>query len=344
MKLLILGGTVFLGRHLAGSALERGHEVTLFNRGVTSPELFPEVEKIRGDRDGDLTALSGREWDAVIDTCGYLPRQVLAVADRLAENVSRYVFTSTIAVYADFSTSGIDETAPVTTVADDKLAQFTAENYGGLKAICERALEERMPGRVISIRAGLIVGPYDPLDRFTYWVRRVARGGEVLAPGRPERQVQIIDARDLADWTIRMIETGQSGVYNATGPDYLLTMGRLLEACRDASGSGARFTWIDDEFLVEQQAGAWQEVPLWLPAENVSMRGILSVDCGRAVESGLKFRPLPATIKDTLEWDRAQGGPPEPYRLFGIELPRAGLSEERELAILNAWRERSLNV
>jgi 2'-hydroxyisoflavone reductase len=341
MNLLILGGTVFLGRHLVNAALARGHEVTIFNRGLTSPELFPEVEKIRGDRDGDLTALQGRNWDAVIDTCGYVPRHVQAIADLLADSVSRYAFTSTIGVYADFSTTGIDETAPVATVAADKLDSVTAETYGALKAICEETLEERMTGRVLNIRAGLIVGPYDPLDRFTYWVRRVARGGEVLAPGSRERQVQIIDARDLSEWIVRMIETGQCGIYNATGPDYFLTMERLLQCCLDVSGSAASLTWVDDRFLVDKQAGPWQEVPLWLPTENNPMRGILSVNCERAIASGLTFRPLATSISDTLEWDRTRVGPPEPYRLFGIELPPAGMTAERESEILKAWNERN---
>jgi 2'-hydroxyisoflavone reductase len=339
MKLLILGGTVFLGRHLVSAALERGHEVTLFNRGLSGADLFPEVEKLIGDREDNLTALKNRSWDAVIDTCGYVPRHVQATADVLADRVNRYAFTSTIGVYADFSAIGMDETAPVATVAADKLDQVTAETYGALKALCETTLEERMPGRVVNIRAGLIVGPYDPLDRFTYWVRRVARGGDVLAPGRPDRQVQIIDARDLADWTIRMIETGQSGVYHATGPDYRLTMGSLLEACCEVSGSGAKLIWVDDEFLLNKQAGPWQEVPLWLPTENNPMRGLLSVNCERAIAADLTFRPLAASISDTLEWDRTRVGPPEPYRLFGIELPPAGLSQDREVEILKAWKD-----
>jgi 2'-hydroxyisoflavone reductase len=339
MNLLILGGTVFLGRHLAQAALAQGHTVTLFNRGLSGPDILPEVEKLRGDRDGDLTALEGRRWDAVIDTCGYVPRHVRAAADRLADNVGQYVFTSTIAVYSDLGKRGIDETASVASVAADQIEALTAETYGGLKAICERTLEERMPGRVLNIRAGLIVGPYDPLDRFTYWVRRVARGGDVLAPGKPERQVQIIDARDLAEWVVRMIETGQSGVYNATGPDYMLTMGRLLEACLGVSGSGAKLIWVGDEFLVRREVGAWQEVPLWLPADNLQMSGLMAVDCDKAIASGLSFRPLSRSIRDTLEWDRTRRGPIEPYRLFGIELPLAGLSEERERELLQAWKE-----
>jgi 2'-hydroxyisoflavone reductase len=340
VKLLILGGTVFLGRHLVEAALARAHEITIFNRGLNNPDLFPEVERLRGDRDGDLRALEGRRWDAVIDTCGYLPRHVRASAQLLAGAVDHYTFTSTIGVYADFGAVGIDETAPVATVADENLEELTAESYGPLKALCEKTVEEFMPGRTLVIRAGLLVGPYDPLDRFTYWVRRVAQGGEVLAPGRPERQVQIIDARDLSEWIVRMVEAGQTGMYNASGPDHLLTMGRLLDESIAVSGSDARTVWVDDKFLVDHKAGAWQEVPLWLPENDRKVSGLMRIDCGRAIAAGLSFRPLADTIRDTLEWDRSRVEPPAPYKLFGIELARAGLSHERELALFEAWKGR----
>jgi 2'-hydroxyisoflavone reductase len=340
VKLLILGGTVFLGRHLVEAALARAHEITIFNRGLNNPDLFPEVERLRGDRDGDLRALEGRRWDAVIDTCGYLPRHVRASAQLLAGAVDHYTFTSTIGVYADFGAVGIDETAPVATVADENLEELTAESYGPLKALCEKTVEEFMPGRTLVIRAGLLVGPYDPLDRFTYWVRRVAQGGEVLAPGRPERQVQIIDARDLSEWMVRMVEAGQTGMYNASGPDHLLTMGRLLDESIAVSGSDARPVWVDDKFLVDHKAGAWQEVPLWLPENDRKVSGLMRIDCGRAIAAGLSFRPLADTIRDTLEWDRSRVEPPAPYKLFGIELARAGLSHERELALFEAWKGR----
>ena len=189
MNLLILGGTVFLGRHLVEAALARGHAVTLFNRGQHNPDLFPEVERLRGDRDGDLQALEGRRWDAVVDTCGYVPRVVRASAEMLAPNVDHYTFISSISVYADTSKPGIDEQAPVGTLDDPTTEEVTGESYGPLKALCEQAAEAAMPGRVLNIRPGLIVGPHDPTDRFTYWVRRVAEGGEVLAPGNPHAPV-----------------------------------------------------------------------------------------------------------------------------------------------------------
>ena len=340
MKLLILGGTVFLGRHLVEAALARKHEVTLFNRGVNNPDLFPEVERLHGDRDGDLSALKGRRWDAVIDTCGYIPRHVRASAQLLAEAVEHYTFTSTIGVYADFGKVGIDETAPVATVADESVEDLTADSYGPLKAVCERTVEEFLPGRTLVIRAGLLVGPNDPLDRFTYWVRRVAQGGEVLAPGRAERQVQIVDARDLSEWIVRMVEARQAGVYNGSGPDYLLTMGRMLDESTAVSGSDARLVWVEDELLIGQKAGAWQEVPLWLPETEPRFAGLMRVDCGKVIAAGLRFRPLADTIRDTLEWDRSRVEPPSPYKLFGIELAPAGLSHEREVALFQAWKGR----
>ena len=219
MKLLILGGTKFLGRHLVEEALARGHEVTLFNRGQLNPELFPEVEKLRGDRDGGLEALRGRRWDAVVDTSGFSPRVVRDSARLLADSVEHYTFVSSQSAYRDTSVPGVDENYPVGTITDERLreaealkqseltaAPFFWEIYGALKALCERAAEEEMPGRVLNVRAGLIVGPHDFSDRFTYWPRRVSEGGEVLAPGDPGRQVQFIDVRDLAAWILDMAE------------------------------------------------------------------------------------------------------------------------------------------
>src|SRR5574337_1126119 len=232
MRLLILGGTVFLGRHLVEVAIARRHEITLFNRGQHNPDLFSHVEKLRGNRDGDLTALQGRRWDVVIDTCGFVPRIVRASTELLADAIDHYVFISSLSVFKDFSVSGMDESAAVSTLADETVEEVNGETYGPLKALCEQAAERVMPGRVLIIRPGLIVGSHDPTDRFAYWPQRVAQGGEVLAPGHPNRAIQMIDVRDLAEWIVQMVETGRSGVYNATGPDYALTMGQLLEACK----------------------------------------------------------------------------------------------------------------
>jgi 2'-hydroxyisoflavone reductase len=332
MNLLILGGTVFLGRHLVEAALARGHAVTLFNRGQHNPDLFPEVERLRGDRDGDLQALEGRRWDAVVDTCGYVPRVVRASAEMLAPNVDHYTFISSISVYADTSKPGIDEQAPVGTLDDPTTEEVTGESYGPLKALCEQAAEVTMPGRVLNIRPGLIVGPHDPTDRFTYWVRRVAEGGEVLAPGDPDAPVQVIDARDLAGWTIRMIEQRQTGVFNATGPAERLRMADLLTTCRQVSRSDATFVWLDDAFLLEAGAGPWIEVPLWIPATDGQSDGLLDIDIAKARAAGLTFRDIADTVRDTLAWDRTR--PADTER-------RAGLAPERERALLQAWHERN---
>lgn len=323
MKILILGGTVFLGRHLVESALVRGHEVTLFNRGLHNAELFPEAEKLRGDRTSDLSALRERHWDAAIDTSGYFPRVVRASAELLAGAVDHYTFISSISVYADFTKLDMDESAPLATIADESVEEITAETYGPLKALCEQAAERALPGRVLNVRPGFIVGPHDLTDRFTYWPYRVAQDGEMLAPGRPEQPVQFIDVRDLASWIVRMIEDRQTGVYNATGPDYTLTMQDLLETCRKVSGSNTRFVWVSEAFLNQHEV----ELPIWVPETEA---GAATVNCNRAVEAGLVFRPLSSTVRDTLAW-QASRTPAAPLR--------AGLSTEQEAELLCAWNE-----
>ncbi len=330
MRLLILGGTVFLGRHLVAWALERGHEVTLFNRGQHNPDLFPRVEKLRGDRDGNLEALQGRRWDAVIDTSGYVPRVARDAAVLLRDAVAHYTFISSISVYTEDNPPGLDESGTVGTLQDETVEEITGETYGPLKALCEQAVENALPGRTLVIRPGLIVGPDDPTDRFTYWPHRVAQGGDVLAPGRPDHQVQIIDVRDLAEWTLRMVEAGGTGVYNATGPDYRLTMGAVLDACQSASGSAARFTWVDEQFLLDCGIEPWSELPLWIPEGQDTL--ISSVDVRKALSAGLTFRPLAETVRDTLAWDAARPADHE---------WRAGLSREREQETLAAWESRA---
>jgi 2'-hydroxyisoflavone reductase len=324
MDLLILGGTRFLGRYLVEAALGGDHRVTLFNRGLSEPDLFPEVETIKGDRDGDLSALRGRRWDAVIDTCGYVPRVVRASAGLLADAVDHYTFVSSISVYSDVIGAGADESAPVEELEDPTVEEVTGETYGGLKALCERAAEEEMPGRVLSVRPGLISGPHDPTDRFTYWPRRVADGGEVLAPDRPELQVQFIDVRDLAAWMVRMSAEQQTGTYNATGPDYELRMGKLLEECEAVSDGEAQIIWVSEEFLEESGVEPFTEMPLWVPREYAGMQ---AVDCGRAIAAGLTFRPVSQTVRDVLEWDSTR-----------VEADlAAGLKPERERELLSAW-------
>jgi 2'-hydroxyisoflavone reductase len=330
MDLLILGGTGFLGRHLVEAALGDGHRPTLFNRGLSEPGLFPEVEKLEGDREGNLSALLGRRWDAVIDTCGYVPRVVRASAGLLADAVEHYTFVSSISVYSDAIAPGADEEAPVRELPDPTVEEVTEETFGGLKALCERAAEEMLPDRVLNIRPGLISGPYDPTDRFTYWPRRVAAGGEILAPDHEERGVQYIDVRDLASWMVRMSEERRTGTYNATGPDYELRMGRLLEECEAVGGANAEPVWVSEDFLEEEGVEPFTELPLWLPREYAALQAI---DCGRAIEAGLTFRPLSEAIEDVLDWDRATRAGRE---------PAAGLRPEREQELLRAWHGATL--
>lgn len=325
MKLLILGGTGFLGRHLVEAALARQHTVTLFNRGITNTDLFPQVEQIHGDRADGLQALDGRTWDAVIDSNGQVPRHVRESANLLAERAEHYTFISTTSVYADYTVAPIDELSPVSQLEDPDSDASTMETYGARKALCEQLAEQAMPGRVLTIRPGLIVGPYDPTDRFTYWPHRIAQGGQVLAPGNPEQPVQFIDARDLAAWTIAMIERRQVGVYNAKGPATPMSIRQLLEHCREATGSDTSFTWVDEPFLLAHEVIPYREMPLWVTAEMI---GFPRVNCQKAIDAGLCFRPLSETVKDTLTWDATR---PAGYAL------RAGLPLEREQALLREW-------
>jgi 2'-hydroxyisoflavone reductase len=341
MRLLILGGTRFLGRHLTTAALASNHEVTRFNRGNYALDASRGVESIQGDRHRDLSKLQGRRWDAVIDTCGHLPRAVRAAAEVLSDSVDRYVFISSQNAYADVSVPGVDETAARATLTTEELNEANAIDtsgqpsygklYGGLKALCEQAAEEVMPNRVLTIRPGLIVGPWDYSDRFTYWVVRISRGGEVLAPGRPDRFVQLIDVRDLAEWTVRIVEQRAAGGYNAHGPSGAFTMQDILEACKTVSDSNASLTWASENFLLQEKVSAWSEMPLWLPEEAAPhLKGFMFINSGKAVAAGLRFRLLRETIRDTLTWyqtNRSQ------------EQLQAGIAPDKEAALLLKWHE-----
>ncbi|MHB8468686.1 MAG: SDR family oxidoreductase [Gaiellaceae bacterium] len=318
MKLLVLGGTAFLGRHVAETALAAGHDVTTFTRGQTNPGLWPGAEMLTGDRDGGLAALEGRTWDGVVDTSGYVPRVLRQSAELLRDAVARYVFVSSISVYADFG-QPVAESTPVTELEDPASENVDAD-YGALKAACERVVENVYGGRGASVRAGLIAGPHDPTDRFTYWPRRLAAGGDVLAPGDPEAPVQLVDARDLAAWLVRIAERGPGGVFNATGPAEPRTMRETLEGVRDAVGSKARLVWVDDRRLLDAAVEPWLELPLWLPGDDYA--GMAQADIARALAAGLAFRPLAATARDTLAWSREAGE------------QRPTLAREREAEIL----------
>ncbi len=325
MELLIIGGTRFLGRALVDEARAAGHTLTLFNRGRSNPALYPDVEQLHGDRDGGLAALAGRRWDAVIDTCGYVPRVVRAAADFLAPVVDHYTFISTMSVYAEPLAEGTDETAPVGTIPDESVEEITGGSYGPLKALCERAATEAMDGRALHVRSGLIVGPHDASDRFSYWPARVARGGEMLAPVSPDYGVQFIDVRDLAAWTLRATAARLTGAYNVTGPERPLPIGRLLDAARDLTGSDAHFTWVSDQFLIAHDVGPYVELPLWVPAEA---GGFNSFNIDRALAAGLTFRPVAETVGDTLAWLATRPSD---------TVWRAGLPAEREAQLLAQW-------
>lgn len=327
MKLLILGGTRFVGRALVEEAQAQGHEVTMFNRGQSNPDLYPDVEQLKGDRDGDLDALKGKTWDAVIDTCGYVPRLVRDSAELLADVVDQYTFISSISVYADFSEVGINEDSPLGKMEDETVETIDGETYGPLKALCEKTIDEVMNGRSLHIRAGLIVGPHDQSDRFSYWPYRVDRGGEVLAPDNPDGFVQYIDVRDLAKWTIMATEQKITGPFNLTGPASPLTMGTLLETCKQTNGGDATFTWVDEAFILENEIAPWTELPLWV-GSDASFAGFDTVDCSKAIAQGLNFRPLADTVRDTLVWLKTR---PADYEW------KNGLAAEKEANVLKAW-------
>ncbi len=328
MKILIIGGTRFVGRHLVNAARARGHEVTLFNRGQSNPNLFGQVEKIRGDRERDLDQLTGT-WDAVIDTCGYFPRIVRLSAEALRDKVERYVFISSISVYSDFSKIGINESDPVGKIEDESVEDVGGGAYGPLKALCEKTVQDVFGIDSLIIRPGLIVGPHDPTDRFTYWPVRVARGGDVLAPDRPDVLTQFIDVRDLADFIIGLITQNVSGVFNVTGPNHPLTFGTLLDTCKLVSTSDAKFKWASPEFLEKNNVAAWSDMPAWLP-DNGEDAGFARVDISKAVRAGLKFLSLEQTVRDTLKWASER---PENHEW------KAGLNSEREKELLDLMRE-----
>jgi 2'-hydroxyisoflavone reductase len=325
MRLLVLGGTAFLGRYITEQALARGHTVTLFNRGLTNRGLFPEAEQVHGDRDGGLDGLDGRRFDAVVDTSGYLPRVVSASARKLADVAEHYTFISSVSVYDGNGGAGSDPDSPVGTIAEESIEEITDESYGPLKALCERAVGEAMPGRALVIRPGLIVGPDDPTDRFTYWPARIAEGGTVLAPGNPATATQVIDVRDLAGFVLDLAERKATGTHNAVGPERPLALGDLLEQCVAIARSGAELVWVPNELLLEHGVEPWTDLPLWLGGDP-ELEWMDHVDPSPAIGAGLRPRPIGETIAATLDWHRANLGAPK----------RAGfrMTREREAELL----------
>ncbi|MDY7227303.1 epimerase [Hyalangium rubrum] len=334
-KILVLGGTGFLGPAFVTAAQARGHTLTLFNRGKTRPDWFPETEKLRGDRDPKkdegLKALEGRKFDAVLDTSGYYPRMVQASAELLAPHVQQYIYISSISAYASDQTPREDESAPTAKLADPTVETMGTnyENFGGLKRLCEEAAEKALPGRVANIRPGYIVGPLDGSDRFTYWPVRFDKGGQMLAPGTPEDPIQVIDVRDLAEWLVKVVEDNTTGIFNATGPEKPWNMGGVLATCKKVTGKDTKLTWVPAEFLAKHGESGDGSIPIWMPPTGKTAGAHLRSNA-KAVKAGLKFRPTSVTVKDTLKYFKEL---PEERR----NKPRAGLTPEREAELLALW-------
>jgi 2'-hydroxyisoflavone reductase len=336
MRLLVLGGTLFLGRHVVEAARDRGHEITIFSRGHTNPDLFPDVERLTGDRDGDLTALEGREWDAVVDPSGYVPRVVRQSAELLADATGHYTFVSSISAYGDFAKPGFDESYPTGELPDDH-GEDVNRFYGELKAACEDVVRDVYGDRSAIIRSGLIVGRYDWTNRFGWWIRRVAEGGEVLVPDADLWPVQIVNGRDLAEWLLDLAERHESGTFNATGPESPLAMADVLQTAREVSGSDAAFVPVPESFLLEQGVEPFDDLPLWLalPA-NPAFAGFFDADVSRAVAAGLRFTPLAETVAAVLAWERERSGAPD--KDYGPQALAGGLDPAREAELLAAAR------
>ena len=324
MRVLILGGTQFLGRHIADACLEAGHELTLFNRGQTDSQAFRDVaELVVGDRDGGLEALRGRSFDVCIDPSGYVPRLVRDSCEILADVVRHYTFVSSISVYPTF-TKGQDESAPLAELEDPTTEVVDGETYGGLKVLCEAAAEETLPGRVLHVRSGLIVGSHDPTDRFSFWPVRIAAGGEFAAPVGPDVPVQVIDARDQADWIVQCATDNTTGVFNVTGRE--TTLGAVFDAALEVTGADATPVWLPADFLAAHEVQAWTEMPLYIPR---AAAGMMQVDTSKAEAVGLTTRPLTDTIADLLAWHPGD-----------LERMAAGIKPVRESELLAAYRDR----
>ena len=323
MRVLILGGTAFLGIHLTNELLARGHEVTHFNRGRTGAAPAG-VRTIQGDRAVGFEGLEGERFDAVVDTSGYYPNVVEKSVRFFEPRCSRYMFVSSISVYDDANEENVED-SPMKPLPDGaSQTEMTPDTYGPLKALCERVVTSAFRERATIVRPGLIVGPFDRTDRFTYWPVRFARGGEILAPGLPEEPVQFVDARDLAAFMVRLIERDASGDYNVTSPQNAFTMGGVMEACAQEARVPHTVRWVEHEFLTTQDVAPWMDLPLWIPPSE-NMPGFMNYDVSRALDAGLTIRPLADTVRDTLAWALAR---PRDY------VARAGITAEREAELL----------
>ncbi len=340
MKILIIGGTKFSGRHLVKSALANNHEVTIFHRGNHSTDELGDVEEIIGDRIFDLGKLENQTWDVVIDMCGYLPQWVQSSADALKDSVKKYVFISSISAYDENVEPNYQEDAKLESLTAEQEKDFAkldakgdigaadlGDMYGALKVLCEQETVKAFPDNHLIIRPGLIVGELDWTDRWTYWVMRVAKGGEVFAPSKPDNFVQFIDAKDMMEWLVTLIEMDETGIYNAVNKPAELTFGKMLEEIKVVSGSDATFTWVSEEFMLENEVAPWSDMPVHVP-ESLEFTSTANVD--NALEKGLKIRPLGETIKDTLDW-----------RGTLDEDMKAGITAERETELLKKWHEQN---
>ncbi|MEH7375501.1 MULTISPECIES: NAD-dependent epimerase/dehydratase family protein [Bacillaceae] len=319
MKILVLGGSRFLGRTFVEEALRRNHEVTIFNRGIQNPGI-KDVEVLTGNRFGNLKALQNRHWDAVLDTSGFIPYTVQNTTNLLKDRVKHYTFISSISVYQDWVPENLDEGYSVLEMSLEKANKLSMDSdepvyeyYGHFKALCEQIAEKNLPGRVLNVRAGQLIGPNDYTDRVPYWINRIAKGGKVLVPGSPHRRVQVIDNKDLSNWILDMEEQDSTGTFNATGPDYPLTMKEFIDACIKVTDSNAEVVWADEKFLLDQKVAPWTEMPLWVP-ENYPLspetkepwKGAFSINVDKAIQSGLTFRPLEESITDIYEWEKTR--------------------------------------
>jgi 2'-hydroxyisoflavone reductase len=340
LKILVLGGSRFLGRTFVEEAQGQNHEVTILNRGNQN-EGLKDVEIITGDRLGDLKEIKNRYWDAVLDTSGFIPSSVLKSTELLKNQVKHYTFISSISVYKDWIQEDFDENYPVYEMSleeADDLSKKAAlyEYYGQFKALCEVLAEKNMPGRVVNVRAGQLIGPNDYTDRIPYWIHRIAKGGKVLAPGSPSRPVQIIDNKDLSKWILTMMSRQSAGTFNATGPDYTLTMKEFLEACIKVTGSNAEIVWCDEKFLLDQKVAPWTEMPLWVPEEfplepelKEPWKGAFTVNIEKAISSGLTFRPLEVSLAEINEWEK--------QRNLCVDEWKSGMRADREKELLELW-------
>ncbi len=329
MKILIIGGTVFLGRHLVTAATAAGHEVTIFNRGTHQLADQNQIERVIGDRNHNLNLVSEMAWDAIIDTCGMDPHVVTRSSNELNAVCSKYVFISSISAFANFEKAGMTEKDPA-----KLLPEGAEQDYGSRKAACEKVVNDAFGERALIIRPGLIVGRYDPTDRFTYWPHRIRQGGKVLAPGRAERRVQFIDVRDLSEWTIRLIEAQLHGTFCATGPGFNLAMKELLRQCKNESGSKAEIIWVSDQDLASADVTPWTELPLWIPETDSEYAGFMQIDCIKAQNKGLSYRTVAETVSDVLAWDATR--PP-------LATLKAGLTPEKEQELLNRFASEEMS-